>query len=400
MYVQIVVNTTSGCHISSNVYSSTGNCASLSQISCLSGAPLDDVHSLTGLTVGSTYYVQVCYSPGGPCGNNGSAQYCIAVGVPDPPCNLCSSPCGTASGYATSPSVQQVVDNCNTSPLSPALQPNSNNTFCYSFVATNTTVNFNVVITSNCSGGNVTNFNWSLYNSPSCGSAIQTGTLSSLVFSNLTVGNNYVFCYTFTVPGTCTHSQHCPYFVGATILPITWLPLEGRAIDKGKVQLDWGSASEYNNDHFEVERSCDVDEFNVIGNIPGAGDAIHTNWYRFIDEEACNGLNFYRITQVDRDGTSDRSNTVAVMVSPIIDVLQFYPNPTGNDASILLQVPAPGLINIEIHGALGELVYCDQRDAEAGRNEIQLDLRDLAEGVYLLTVSGESWSEHSRFLKQ
>jgi hypothetical protein len=218
MVVSIGNVVSSGCHISSNVYSSTGACAGLTQISCQSGAPLDDIHSLSGLIIGRTYYIQVCYAPGGACGNGGSAEFCIRAFVPPPPCNTCASPCGTAAGYATTPSVSTVTANCTTDPFSPVLAAGSTHTFCYSFQATATSVDFNVIITSTCGNtGNVTNFSWSLYNA-SCGGAIQTGTLASLTFNGLTVGNNYVFCYTFTVPSGCTHSQHCPYFVGATVL--------------------------------------------------------------------------------------------------------------------------------------------------------------------------------------
>jgi large repetitive protein len=218
MVVSIGNVVSSGCHISSNVYSSTGACAGLTQISCQSGAPLDDIHSLSGLIIGRTYYIQVCYAPGGACGNGGSAEFCIRAFVPPPPCNTCASPCGTAAGYATTPSVSTVTANCTTDPFSPVLAAGSTHTFCYSFQATATSVDFNVIITSTCGNtGNVTNFSWSLYNA-SCGGAIQTGTLASLTFNGLSVGNNYVFCYTFTVPSGCTHSQHCPYFVGATVV--------------------------------------------------------------------------------------------------------------------------------------------------------------------------------------
>ncbi len=65
MFVNIDVTATAGCHISSNVYEATGPCLG-TEISCQAGAPLDDLHSLTGLTIGTTYYVQVCYGPGGP----------------------------------------------------------------------------------------------------------------------------------------------------------------------------------------------------------------------------------------------------------------------------------------------------------------------------------------------
>ena len=178
MFVSIIITTFSGCHISSNVYESTGPCAGLVEISCLSGTPLDDLHALTGLSIGSTYYIQVCYPPGGPCGNGGSAEYCINVGIPDPPCNLCTIPCGTASGYSSNPTVQQVVDDCVTAPFVPELQPSSTHTFCYNLQATDVSVDFNVIITSDCGAGNVVNMTWELYDI-TCGSAIQTGTLEA-----------------------------------------------------------------------------------------------------------------------------------------------------------------------------------------------------------------------------
>ncbi|MDQ3101901.1 MAG: hypothetical protein M3R08_10985, partial [Bacteroidota bacterium] len=271
MYVNIGITATSGCHISSNVYRATGPCV-FTQISCLSGAPLDDMHSLTGLMIGSLYYIQVCYAPGGPCGNGGSAQYCVEAGIPDPPCNTCAGPCGTAAGYSTTPTVAQVVADCETSPLVPPLQPGSSNTFCYNFTATNSTVNFNVIITSNCANGNVTALTWSLYNYPSCGAVIQTGTLAGLTFNGLTVGNGYVFCYTFTVPANCTHSQHCPYFVGATTpLPITWIGIDAKPTVDHDVLVEWSTASESNNDHFTIERSLDGTEFEGIGRVGAAG---------------------------------------------------------------------------------------------------------------------------------
>ncbi|MCL4857703.1 MAG: hypothetical protein KJZ55_10625, partial [Flavobacteriales bacterium] len=202
------------------------------------------------------------------CDNNlcSGATPCVPVN-----CNNCSTSCGTASGFSSNPTVAQVVSACETNPFIPALQPSTTNTSCYDFRATNTTVNFNVIITSNCSGGNVSAFSWSLYNA-TCGGTIQTGTLASLTFSGLTVGNDYVFCYTFTVPATCTHSQHCPYFVGATVLPVTLSKFDAK-YDAGKVNLDWTTETEINNDYFTIERSSDMENFEVLGIVKGNGNS-------------------------------------------------------------------------------------------------------------------------------
>jgi len=145
----------------------------------------------------------------------------VTASLAQPVCDTCPNPCGSAQGFATPPTIQDVINGCTTADFQPALPGGSTHTFCNSFTATNTSVNFQVIITSTCGTGNVTNFSWTLFNSPSCGAAIQTGNLSNLTFTGLTLGNSYVFCYTFTVPFTCTHSRHCPYFVGAFVPPHT-----------------------------------------------------------------------------------------------------------------------------------------------------------------------------------
>ena len=77
MNVLVDLITSDGCTNATSVYS--GSCGSLTEIGCQSGAPLDDAIPLSGLTIGDTYYVQVAYGPGGPCGNGGSADFCISV---------------------------------------------------------------------------------------------------------------------------------------------------------------------------------------------------------------------------------------------------------------------------------------------------------------------------------
>ncbi len=400
MYLNIDLTATSGCHISSNVYSSTGACAGLTQISCLSGAPIDDLHSLTGLTIGGQYYVQVCYAPGGPCGNNGSAQFCVRVGTPDPPCNTCSTPCGDAYGYTTAPAVAQVVANCQSPPFGPPLQANSVNTFCNSFTATNTTVSFNVVITSDCGAGNVTAFSWSLYNSPSCGGAIQTGTLANLNFTGLTIGSSYVFCYTFTVPAGCTHTQHCPYFVGATVpLPVTWLGVFARDVGDGGVEVEWITASEMDVSHFVVERSIDAQYFESVGSLPAKGHANASAQYQLLDPHPYHGVSYYRVMEVDNDGTTDPSNTVAVSHGMGITGMVIQPNPSSDDARLTFRTSARGWVALRMHDTFGRLVWSLELLAEEGPNTVPLTVQ-LAKGVYSISLLAADEQEVVRFFKE
>jgi hypothetical protein len=401
MYVSIDVTATSGCHISSNVYRAAGSCSGLTEVSCQSGAPLDDLHALSGLVIGGLYYVQVCYAPGGPCGNGGSAQFCIQAGVPDPPCGTCGSPCGTATGYQTTPTVQQVVEDCQTTPFSPALQPLTAQRFCYSFTATNPNVNFNVIITSNCSGGNVSSFSWDLHDFPSCGSPIQSGTLASLSFTGLVVGNDYVFCYGFTVPSNCTHSQHCPYFVGASVpLPVTWLAIEARVVDDGVVGVEWITATEQNSDHFTVERSIDAASFHAIGRLEGAGDSHIPITYRHWDRDPIRGLSYYRIRQTDHDGSFSFSRTVPVELIPGLNEVVIAPNPMTVDAILTFSSSSEDIVMLDILDASGRILISHKIDVRSGYNSIPLDTGRLAKGTYTLSLGSIDVRNMIRFVKE
>ena len=398
MFVNIDVTATGGCHIRSNVFSRSGACSGLTDISCQTGAPLDDLHSLSGLTIGNTYYIQVCYAGGGPCGDG--ANFCINVGEPDPPCDQCSTPCGTASGYPTTPTTATVVADCQTSPFAPELQPSSANTFCYSFQATATSVDFNVIITSNCGGGNVTGFSWSLYNA-TCGGAIQTGTLSSLTFSGLTVGNDYVFCYTFTVSSTCTHSQHCPYFVGATVLPIKLLNFNAKYEEKsGNVILDWKTISEINNDYFSVEKSIDGENFEVVSIIDGAGNSSEIRSYNSLDKNPYVGTSYYRLKQTDFDGKFEYSDLVPVKIEDVISNPTVYPNPVTNNGVLEFSTNSTEVTVVTVYDVSGRIVLSNQHLTNKGINKIQLETSELTNGMYFISLKNGNSKTNLKFIKE
>jgi hypothetical protein len=386
MYVNVAYTATSGCYSRTTVFS--GSCASLTSLSCMTGAPLDDVHNLTGLTVGNTYFIQVCYAPGGPCGNGGSFEYCISTGIPTPPCNNCSTPCGTAQGFATAPTVATVVAGCTAPVFTPPLQPSSTNTFCNTFTATNTTVNFNVIITSNCGAGNVTNFSWSLYNSPSCGAAIQTGTLAGLTFTGLTVGNKYVFCYTFDVPSTCTHTMHCPYFVGATALPVTLTSFNALQYES-KIKLDWTTETEINNDYFTVERSKDGKTYEVVDIVLGNGNSNNKINYTLMDAKPHKGLSYYRLKQTDYDGNFEYFNPIAVEIKSTYDDFNIFPNPVSGNGFLTFNSLIEDNKTIVIYDISGRLVYEKLYNISKGNNKLPLETKNLTKGMYFIKMINE-----------
>ena len=94
-------------------------------------------------------------------------------------------------------------------------------------------------------------------------------------------------------------------------LPIELFHFGATALDD-RVRVEWSTASERNNDLFIVERSADGERFLAIGTVPGAGNSAMMRNYIFDDATPLQGTSYYRLRQVDFDGTGSLSNMVAV----------------------------------------------------------------------------------------
>ena len=399
MVVNIPVTNSPGCFITSSVYSRTGACSGLTQISSSSGTPMNDAHYLNNLVIGQTYYIEVCEPQFGPCGGD-EAVYCIDV-KNYIPCNNCSVPCGVAQGFPAQPAPATVVASCTATDFSPLLQPGHTYTFCNTFSAVATSVSFNVIITSNCGAGNVSAFTWSLYNYPSCGAAIQTGTLSSLTFTGLTVGNDYNFCYTFTVPAGCTHTKHCPYYVGATVLPIKLLNFNANYIkESGNVVLDWTTISEINNDYFTIEKSIDGENFEVVGIVDGAGNSSEIKSYNSLDKNPIPGTSYYRLKQTDFDGEFEYSDLVPVKIEEVISNPTVYPNPITNNGVLEFNTNSTDVTVITIYDVSGRIIMNNKHTTNKGVNKVQLATSELTNGMYFINIQNGNNKTNLKFIKE
>ncbi|MCX6275140.1 MAG: hypothetical protein NTV09_08025 [Bacteroidetes bacterium] len=120
-------------------------------------------------------------------------------------------------------------------------------------------------------------------------------------------------------------------------LPIVLLHFDAEQTIDGTVLTSWATASEINNDHFEVERSLNGNEnFKSIGNVKGygAGTTTQNHYYSLRDQEECTGVKYYRLKQVDIDGHFTYSNTVAVRCKEKNEVVSVYPNPSNTKINV------------------------------------------------------------------
>jgi hypothetical protein len=188
--------------------------------------------------------------------------------------------------------------------------------------------------------------------------------------------------YTYLANYGNTTSDHLPIlarfqFTGEPT-PVTYRDFRG-TFDGSAVRLTWRTATELDNDRFEVERSRDAKTFERIGTVPGRGTTSQGADYAFRDEQPLPGTNYYRLRQVDRDGTPHESRSIAVRTDQAARALHVYPNPTSDRWS--WEVPALADVRrIRVYSLAGRLL------AESADGTPSISARTLPAGTYLLEV--------------
>ncbi len=168
----------------------------------------------------------------------------------------------------------------------------------------------------------------------------------------------------------------------ASPLPVTWVSFAAR--QKGKtVWLDWQTATEINSAFFAVERSFDGRHFEEIGRQPAAGQSLEMLSYTFEDQHPRAGLQYYRLRQVDADGSYSYSPLEAVYFRSDAAELQVYPNP--NEGSFTLKIPAgTHPLFYALYDARGHLLKQEVFTAA------ETQIGGLMPGIYLLRLQTQS----------
>lgn len=181
-------------------------------------------------------------------------------------------------------------------------------------------------------------------------------------------------------PGIPDQIVHC-YF--GEVLPISLLSFHATAQKNNTANLNWITASELNNDFFEIEHSTDGANWVVINEQRGAGNSNELIHYNFVDENAKQGINYYRLKQTDFDGQFTYSKVRSVQLNDLSTSGSFiiYPNP-ANDL-ITIQANPQELAQVTIYNTFGQLILRNQPN-ESGANEMTIDVSILPAGIYFV----------------
>ncbi len=173
----------------------------------------------------------------------------------------------------------------------------------------------------------------------------------------------------------------------ANIVPVQLMYLRGKA-NNNRTQLNWATATELNSDYFGVQRSVDLKEFADIGQVKAAGDSKIKLEYSFLDEAPLPGINYYRLRQTDKDGTSEYSKIVAVNVQGDGTRFAIYPNPSDG-RTIQLQFSNLELDGLNLIDMVGREVPF--KISSASSSSVTLSpLRELSSGIYFVSYRDTS----------
>ncbi len=186
-------------------------------------------------------------------------------------------------------------------------------------------------------------------------------------------------------------------------LPITLIYFN--AIKQGdQVLLTWATSSEINNDYFTIERSSDARNYKTILEHPGAGNSQMEIQYQRFDKTPLQGNNYYRLRQTDFDGKTDITSPKVVYFSSAIEAMEMYPNPNGADELYLMFTNlAVGNYRFKIQDIQGKL----HRDElfNIGKEErkvvkVMRGMSNLAKGTYIISITGENFVRHLKYIQQ
>ncbi len=162
------------------------------------------------------------------------------------------------------------------------------------------------------------------------------------------------------------------------VLPVELIDFEVKNIDNDAI-LNWQTATEINNSHFDVKWSKDGISFEKIGEVAGAGTTNEVQFYDFLHESPVNGENYYRLCQVDFDGKFERTDIIIVTITQSHNfTFDIFPNPAAH----YLKIESEDLIGelVQIFSVNGQLVKEFQHQSLI----TDLSINDLSNGIYFV----------------
>jgi len=238
-----------------------------------------------------------------------------------------------------------------------------------------------------------------------------TGTWTSLGTNAIVLGaKNGRYGPTYTTYGTDvyfglgagTGGRNSDWNKGTCIIsmPIKLLSFKGKNIGTSNL-LEWTTASEINNDYFNLERSSDGINFESIANVDGAGNSNTVLNYSFVDEYPFE-TTYYRLKQTDFDGSISYANNIVSLIrktNDIFEVSNIHLNSLNNKLQYTINTSVNINVNISVVNLIGQQIIDSNKLINKGINNLNLDMNNIINGTYLLKINTNFQNKSILFLK-
>lgn len=191
---------------------------------------------------------------------------------------------------------------------------------------------------------------------------------------------------------------------GDEVVPVELTSFTAQAID-GNVVLNWSTATEVNNQGFEIQRNSG-NGFTTVGFISGNGTTTEIKEYSYADKNLTAGNYNYRLKQIDFNGQFEYSNVVNVeIIAPAkFELAQNFPNPFNPSTMISFGLAVDSKVKISVYNLLGEQVaLLLNSNLTAGNHNVSFDAKSLNSGVYFYKleangIDGQNFSSTKKMI--
>ncbi len=177
------------------------------------------------------------------------------------------------------------------------------------------------------------------------------------------------------------------------------------SINDNDVTLHWTTASETNNQGFEIERSkrqeARSDKWNKIGFVNGQGTTTELQTYSFSDNNLDAGKYQYRLKQIDFNGSFEYSNIINLeIISPNkFSLEQNYPNPFNPTTNIQYTMGSKQFVSLKVYDVLGnEIATLVNEEKSAGNYKVEFSNKNISSGIYFYVLQAGSFIETKKMI--
>jgi len=207
-----------------------------------------------------------------------------------------------------------------------------------------------------------------------------TGTGDIIVHGTTTNAGGTIFLCSDPNADCCLRTDpNDPCLITSTALPVELADFEANA-DADGISVEWSTFSEENNDHFIVEKSVDGTNFNEVAIVKGAGTTSSYQEYSYSDVQQTSGTVYYRLSQVDYDGTTKELGISSIEYINLSEQVQVYPTAVNSMRDLQINVSdAAQIQGVQIFSAQGQMIL-ETTDIN------QVKDTDAGTGMYIIRI--------------